>query len=505
MSKPSVRASSSIGAPPTLNSYTTPVTLKSRWDPRPHHDDPTVKTFDFAYLAGVAPPTVTDKVVASMKTIATSLLAEPLLLRTLLLIFGGCCSNVYTLESILTLSSTTGTLITFLQFLLIALYTLPSQLTFTVVSPPDPPPLQPTQSVWIPRFKKRRVPLLMWCIFAAQFVFINVLNNAAFRYKISLPLHIILRSAGPVASMCVGYVWKGRNYSQRKVVSVALLFFGVVLAALSDAGAKAPVRTTGTGTNLQEPGGTANATTIHSRSQGEHEPSALSQQTPGFILLTLALLLSSIMGIWSDTLYNRYGRTPAIASEQLFYGHVLSLPYFMFQYNTLQQQYAILLDAYTATLTPLQFTHSFPNDVSPLASLLEQLNKSDPGMVMTHFLSPLTSTFDRIPRPLLLLFLNSSTQIVCISGVHHLSTQTSALTVSIVLNIRKVVSLLLSIWLFGNNLSAGVLFGATLVFAGGGIYGIPDKKVAVVDMKKVEEAEKRRLGLSGNGESKKDR
>lgn len=52
----------------------------------------------------------------------------------------------------------------------------------------------------------------------------------------------------------------------------------------------------------------------------------------------------------------------------------------------------------------------------------------------------------------------------------------SALTVTIVLNIRKLVSLLLSIYLFGNKLNAGVLFGATVVFGGGFLYGLESQR-----------------------------
>lgn len=41
---------------------------------------------------------------------------------------------------------------------------------------------------------------------------------------------------------------------------------------------------------------------------------------------------------------------------------------------------------------------------------------------------------------------------------------------TIVLNVRKLVSLFISIWLFGNELPLGVMLGAAVVFAGGGIY-----------------------------------
>ena len=75
-----------------------------------------------------------------------------------------------------------------------------------------------------------------------------------------------------------------------------------------------------------------------------------------------------------------------------------------------------------------------------------------------------------------MLLLNALTQYVCISGVNRLSAKSSSLTVSIVLNIRKLVSLVLSIWLFGNRLPPGVMIGAGLVFAGGGLYALPTAK-----------------------------
>lgn len=51
-----------------------------------------------------------------------------------------------------------------------------------------------------------------------------------------------------------------------------------------------------------------------------------------------------------------------------------------------------------------------------------------------------------------------------------LGARTSALGVSIVLNIRKLISLLASIWLFGNQLPIGVLGGAGIVFGSGALY-----------------------------------
>ncbi|KAK5071760.1 golgi uridine diphosphate-N-acetylglucosamine transporter [Lithohypha guttulata] len=497
---------------PTSNTKANP--QKSRWDPRPHEHDPLVKTHDFAYLTGIPDPTFFSRSVEALKTIVALLIAQPLLLQTLGLIFGGCCSNVYTLESILNLSSDSGTLITFLQFLFITLYSLPSQLTFHVTSPSDPPPLRPTQAVWFPRLKSRKVPLTKWLTFAGQFVLINVLNNAAFGYKISLPLHIILRSAGPVASMVVGRVWAGKRYSWQKVLAVMLLFVGVVLAALSDAGSETKtsvsatttggnstsLRVTSTTQNAPKPSQPRNTTTGSLGTNTTHTESSpagpLMEQAPGFALLTLALLLSAVMGVWSDGVYSKYGRNTAIANEQVFYGHLLSLPFFALRFDTLYAQWNKLMAA-SAVLFPRSGVRKDLTGLTPMAKFLHMAAaaRQTPPTWQEKVLGWIK--LEHAPKALTYLVLNCITQIACISGVHRLSTQTSALTVSIVLNVRKVVSLLLSIYLFGNELALGVLVGAVIVFLGGGLYGLPERR------REVKKEEKKVKGV--DGESKKSR
>lgn len=80
--------------------------------------------------------------------------------------------------------------------------------------------------------------------------------------------------------------------------------------------------------------------------------------------------------------------------------------------------------------------------------------------------------------------MNAGTQYICIRGVHLLSAKSSSLTVTVALNIRKLVSLLLSIWLFGNRLEIGVLIGALLVFLGGGLYGFEGGRIAKIKKEK---------------------
>ena len=242
---------------------------------------------------------------------------------TLLLIFGGCCSNVYTLESLVSASPSSGTLITALQFVITTLLTLPSHISWS--------------RGWRNLFLlPSSIPLTKWLIYTAFFLTINILNNAAFDYRISVPLHIILRSAGPVSTMLVGRLVGKRSYPPLKILSVILLFAGVVLAAASDAYAKQPdTPTSKSSTNA---------------------PPQLSTQLPGFALLSAALLLSAFMGLYTDTLYTTYGRSAHITSETLFYSHTLSLPYFLYQLPTLHTQLHTLTTTSPTLLTHLNTT-----------------------------------------------------------------------------------------------------------------------------------------------------
>lgn len=91
-----------------------------------------------------------------------------------------------------------GLLITFAQFVLTALMSYPSHF-----SP------RPSQLC----LKPRAVPLLRWVPNIVMFFVVNLLNNYAFGYNISVPVHIILRSGGSVMTMVVGYAW-GKRYTR---------------------------------------------------------------------------------------------------------------------------------------------------------------------------------------------------------------------------------------------------------------------------------------------------
>ncbi|KAM5370638.1 hypothetical protein ACJZ2D_008352 [Fusarium nematophilum] len=312
----------------------------------------------------------------------------------LCLIFGGCCSNVYALEAIVNFEPSSGTLLTFVQFLFVAITGFIAQ-------------FDRNRRFFIARNK---VPLRRWFVNIILFFTINVLNNHAFSYDISVPVHIILRSGGSITTMAAGYLY-GKRYSQTQVIAVVLLTLGVIMAAWYDAQAK-----------------------------GVGESTGRPDFSTGLIILFVAQILSAIMGLYTEATYAKYGPQ---WRENLFYSHALSLPLFIPFAPSMARTFAHLM-----TSPPIQ-----------LPGFMGVANLSFP-----------------VPSQLVFFFTNVLTQYACIRGVNLLAAASTALTVTIVLNIRKLVSLLLSIWLFGNTLAPGTLIGAIVVFSAGGLYTIGSRR-----------------------------
>ncbi|KAK2026990.1 UAA-domain-containing protein [Colletotrichum zoysiae] len=312
------------------------------------------------------------------------------------LIFGGCCSNVYALEAIIKVEPASGTLLTFVQFLFVAVTGYVSQ--FDRSKPPF-------------FLQENKVPLRRWIVNIVLFFSINVLNNHAFSYDISVPVHIILRSGGSITTMIAGTLY-GKRYSRIQILAVILLTFG--------------------------------------DSSKTAERSDKPAFGTGLIILFVAQVLSAIMGLYTEETYKKYGPQ---WRENLFYSHLLSLPLFLPFAPSLIRQFRRL-----ASSPPLSL---------PTLGYLSGLGLGEnTGGEAAEF---------HLPSQLAYLATNVLTQYACIRGVNLLAAVSSALTVTIVLNIRKLVSLLLSIWLFGNRLAAGTLIGAIIVFGAGGLYSLDSR------------------------------
>jgi dolichyl-phosphate-mannose-protein mannosyltransferase len=158
------------------------------------------------------------------------------------------------------------------------------------------------------------------------------------------------------------------------------------------------------------------------------------------------------MGAYVEDIYRDHGKD---WQANLFYSHLLSIPMFAGFAPILYEQFTRLQGSQSCCVPP------------PLAAQLPPA-----------FNKALASTSQHV----VYLTANALTQLLCITGVNMLSANTSAVTVTIVLNIRKLVSFLLSIWIFGNQMGGLMKVGAAMVFGAGALYGwetsyrIPQRK-----------------------------
>lgn len=155
------------------------------------------------------------------------------------------------------------------------------------------------------------------------------------------------------------------------------------------------------------------------------------------------------MGLYTEETYREYGPH---WKENLFYSHLLALPLFTPFLPSMYRQF-------------LKLAASPPLGLPAYDSITHLPVEFQKGLEAIH-----------LPSQLVYLVMNVLTQYACIRGVNLLAAAASALTVTIVLNVRKLVSLLLSIWLFGNRLAPGTLIGAFIVFFAGGMYGLEGSK-----------------------------
>ncbi|KAI8371213.1 UAA transporter [Choanephora cucurbitarum] len=323
------------------------------------------------------------------------------------LIFGGCCSNVFALEVLVTDSPKSGQLITFGQFAFVALEGLRHQLTW---------------GKYGPKLKPTVVPISNWLALVTMFFIVSILNNLALGYNISVPLHIIFRSGGLIINMILGALLLKKRYSMGQIVGVLFVTAGVIWATLDNASAH----------NNSNPGSTTEFVT-------------------GILLLLVAMILSAGMGLFQEVTYKKYGKQ---WREGLFYTHFLALPFFLFFYRDLFAQ----ITAYQKSpLMPLP-------DIFEQVPLMGALNRILPEAI----LSKLKVFY--VHKLWAFLLMNVLTQYVCIAGVNRMTSVATSLTLNLVLNLRKFASLLFSIIYFDNDFGFGAIMGTLLVFFGTLIY-----------------------------------
>ncbi|XP_057296832.1 UDP-xylose and UDP-N-acetylglucosamine transporter-like [Hydractinia symbiolongicarpus] len=170
----------------------------------------------------------------------------------------------------------------------------------------------------------------------------------------------------------------------------------------------------------------------------------------GIFLLLTSLFMGATLGVVQENMAVTYGKQP---DEMLFYSHALALPGFLFFGSNIIQQSKI-------------FSNS---EMYPVPYISVQ-----------------------IPIVWLYLVLNVLTQFVCIRSVYVLATEVSALALTVILTLRKFMSLMISIYYFNNPFTiyhwcgTALVFGGTLLFSGV-IQSLANTLRGSLDTKKKEE------------------
>ncbi|EEB20261.1 UDP-galactose transporter, putative [Pediculus humanus corporis] len=259
-----------------------------------------------------------------------------------------------------------------------------------------------------------------------MFFVVNLLNNYAFDFNVPVPLHIIVRSGSLLANMTLGVYIVKKKYPFSKYLSVLLITIGIVVCTIVS-------------------GKDVKSTNTRGKPTTSHED--FFWWTIGLMVLCVALFLSAALGIFQESLYKKYGKH---SKEVLFYTHLLPLPLFLF-------------------ISPNIYSHAII------------AYESEPYLVLNTF---------HMPKSILNLIGNVLSQYVCISSVFYLTSNCSSLVVTLVLTLRKFLSLLFSVLYFKNPFTLAHWLGTIFVLIGTIIFTELHKKIYNMTISKDEGTKK---------------
>ncbi|KAK6461540.1 UAA transporter [Scheffersomyces coipomensis] len=320
-------------------------------------------------------------------------------------VFGGCCTNVFVLETLFKNNKSDyslTTIITFSQFLFVSILSYFPNADFKQSN---------LRSLYL---KPTQIPIKNWLVLVAMFFTTSILNNAVSKFNITIPVHIIFRSSGTVVTVLVGRMFGKKRYNRDQIISVVIISFGILIANL-------PLAISET---------------------SYHHFKVNYDFVIGLSILLSTSILGAFMGLYNELLFKKYG---TYWQESLFYTHFLALPLFLF--------------------------------VSPI--VIKEFN------IIWYDKNYITPEI-KISQQFINLLLNVGSQYFCITGVNILASKTTALTVTVVLVVRKFISLIMSVLWFGNELTISGLVGAMTVLSGALYYSYATNKKNKEDNIKLE-------------------
>jgi len=254
-----------------------------------------------------------------------------------------------------------------------------------------------------------KVPITAWTTMVIMYFIVSVVNNAALGFNISMPLHMIFRAGSLMANMILGMIILNKRYAKVKYLSVIIISMGIAACTIVSG------RSVSSNKNQAIDNEVGDSDTT--------EAMDFMWWMVGIAMLTFALFTSARMGIYQEVIYAKYGKH---SEEALFYCHCLPLPFFLVISNNVYDHAIVALNS------------------EPLFSI---------GSIT-------------VPSMIFYLVCNTATQFICISAVYRLTSECASLTVTLVVTLRKFLSLLFSIWYFDNPFTFVHWIGTAMVFAG---------------------------------------
>lgn len=274
--------------------------------------------------------------------------------------------------------------------------------------------------------KPLAAPLSSHAHFGLLWVSMSVLANYSFAYKISVTIFTMVRSCNIIASVILGYLVFGQRFSLQQLSCVGAVSVGVFLASMGEAKT----------VKSSSSGAACSGCTEAAMHDGEASAD-MSIWAIGIAMLAFVQLLQGFLGHVQSSFYKRYKDLASrsdLCDEYLFTSHVLALlPLLLLRDD-------ILIAARAAIA-------------------------SDPIALPLPFL---------LPSRVFWLFVNNVSQTICLKGVFRASATLSPLSLTILLSVRKFLSVVLSIVWFQNPWST--LHSIATVFIFGGAFAYSQAK-----------------------------
>eukprot|EP00746_Dinoflagellata_sp_MGD_P042447 gnl/MRDRNA2_/MRDRNA2_202934_c0_seq1.p1 gnl/MRDRNA2_/MRDRNA2_202934_c0~~gnl/MRDRNA2_/MRDRNA2_202934_c0_seq1.p1 ORF type:complete len:361 (-),score=32.53 gnl/MRDRNA2_/MRDRNA2_202934_c0_seq1:79-1161(-) len=343
------------------------------------------------------------------------------------MVFGGCMAAIVFMELVLKGDPKSGNLLTFTAVIAVIFQWVVGRITAGGLS----------QKVF-------RTPVKSHVQFASLWVSMSVLANYAFGYSISVPIFTLIRSCNIIATVVLGFLCFGQRYSWQQLICVVIVTVGVFSASAAE------WTTLNVGREQRSSGGCTDCKDAIQSSAANGEADVdVGTWAIGIAMLVIVQAIQGFLGHLQSGFYREFkslGTTDELSDEYLFTANVVALLPFIW----------LREDVLAAAKSALA---------------------SEP--IALPFENPL-----QLPSRVVWLILNNISQVICLKGVFRASAALSPLSLTIVLSVRKFLSVSFSICWFGNPWTHLHSMASVLIFGGAFAYSQVPKLAAATERDK---------------------